>query len=329
MKISLPPFLTSGIKTIFSGPWKRTMILDHDDDDNFAPFLAPSLHMNVQHYVQTYFNTAKLSDLPHHALNERHLVDIVGVNKDISGPLHESLTASVKDEDTLKMYMLVLERMASNRPIQPEDIDVTCFAQFPDSQVVADAIQDALRDMRDTQDGSPSPSDHPTPASSNILSQAIHTAMSSARTSARSFAVEADDMVSGVKLQDLGKSIRQYDPIGLTVFDLVLLALVVHQLSPIYSLFESQCYWFANIIFDVIVAIYPSKSQCRPDTGDGPRILFPPDYLPQEFGQFMGVTINDPRVVDAVVSVAKSHFEEAKKSYQKKVIFYYFRVTVC
>ena len=38
-------------------------------------------------------------------------------------------------------------------------------------------------------------------------------------------------------------------------------------------------------------------------------------------GQFLDTTINDPRIVDAVRSVAKSHFEQAKVIYQKKVIF--------
>lgn len=337
MKDSLPSvFRFSGIKAIFSLPWKHTMSFDHDDDD-FAPFLAEDLRMNLKQYVQTYFNTAKLSDSPHHALDERHRVDTVGVNKDEGGPRHESFTASVNDEDTAQKHVFVLERTGSSRPIQ--DTPAYC-AQCPDSKLVIDTIQDALREMSANQDGPPSTSpsdplllstDDGTSSSFSLpsLGQAIHTAMYSARASARSFAVEAEDTISGVNGRNLGKSVRQYDPEGLTLFHLVLIALVVHKLAPIYSLFESQCYWFANIIFDVIVAIYPSKSKKRPDPVPGPRIRFPPDYLPEEFGRFLGVTINDPRVVEAVVSVVKTRFEESQGIYKQKVIFYYFQVTIC
>ena len=332
MKYSLPSLFASGIK-IFSPPWKRTMSINHDEDD-FAPFVADDLRMNVKQYVQTYFNTAKRSDSPDHALSERHTVDTVGVNKDLSGPRHESFTASVTDQDTSNIYAFILERTASNRPIQPEESLAYC-AQSPESKTVLETIQDVLRTMAPgNRDGPPSFTSDLLPPSTNETSastfaQAIHTAMTSARSSARSFAVEAEDTISGVNKRELGKSVRQYDPLGLTLFHLVLLALVVHQLAPIYSLFESQCYWFSNIIFDVIVAVYPSKSQHRPDPVAGPRILLPSDYLPKEFGRIYGITINDPRVVEAVISVVKSHFEKAKDTYKEKVAFFYFRVYIC
>ena len=306
------------------------MSINHDEDD-FAPFVADDLRMNLKQYVQTYFNTAKHSDSPDHALNERHMVDNVGVNKGETAPQHESFIATVADEDTVNRYVFILERTASSQPIQPEESFAYC-AQSPDSKTVIDTIQDVLHTM---VSGEPPSTPDPLPPSTNnssnyvTFSQAIHTAMTSTCSSARSFAVEDEDTISGVNKQELGKSVRQYDPRGLTLFHLVLLTLVVHQLAPIYSLFESQCYWFANIIFDVIVAVYPSKSQCRPDPVAGPRILLPSAYLPKEFGRIFGITINDPRVVEAVISVVKSHFKNAKDTYKEKVAFYYFRVYIC
>ena len=317
MKNSLPSLFASGIK-FFSRPWKPTMSLDHDDDDDFAPFLTQELRMNLANYVQTYFNTAKHSDSPNHALNERHEVDNVSVNKDEDGPRHESFTASVNDEDTKDKHMFILERTAAANPPDP----FAYCIQFPDSKQVIDAIQDALQAGALSASPSISSTNGDTSPSVSRMAQAIHTAMYSARSSARSFAVEAEDTISGVnKNRKLGKTIRQYDPVGLTLFHLVLLALVVHKLAPIYSLFESQCYWFANIIFDVIVALYPSRTQTRPDAVSGPCVLLPSDYLPQEFGRFCGITINDPRVVAAVVSTVESHFKESKEAYKQKVSF--------
>jgi hypothetical protein len=186
MKNNLPSLFVSGVKAIFTLLWKRTMSFEHDDDD-FAPFLAEDVRMNLKQYVQPYFNMVKHSDFPDHALNERHIVDIIGVNKDNDGPRHESFTASVTDEDTVKKHMFILECTASSHPIQPEESLAYC-TQFPDSKDVIDTIQEVLREMvSGTQPAStsdPSTNDTSSSNSLSLLTQAIHTAMTSARSSA-------------------------------------------------------------------------------------------------------------------------------------------------
>ena len=253
----------------------------------------------------------------------RHEVNVVGINKIKAGPLHESLTASVKDNDTTKLHAFVLERTASDRAVKPEVRFAYC-TQFPDSKTVVDTIQDALNDMG-SQSAEPSESQPPSAPHPTLFARAVHKAMAATRSSAQSFEVEADDTISGMKNQELGACVRQCEPVGLTLFHLVLIALIVHEVAPIYSLFESQCYWFANVIFDVIVSIYPSKKQLRPPPASSPRVLLPADYLPNQSGQFFGITINDSRVLQAVVDVVKSRFEAAKEIYQQKVILYYFQ----
>jgi hypothetical protein len=289
----------------------------YDDDDEFSPFLAEDLHSKLKQYVQTYFNAAKHSASPNHALT-RHEVNVVGVNKIKAGPLHESFTASVKDINTTKSHAFILERTASDRAVKPEVRFAYC-TQFPDSKTVVDTIQEALNDMgsqsAEPSESQPSSAPHPT-----LSARAVHKAMAAARSSAQSFEVEADDTISGMKNQELGACVRQYEPVGLTLFHLVLIAFIVHEVAPIYSLFESQCYWFANVIFDVIVSIYPSKTRLRPPPASSPRVFLPADYLPNPSGQFFGITINDPRVVQAVVDVVKSRFEAAKEIYKQKLL---------
>jgi hypothetical protein len=296
---------------------------NYDDDDEFSPFLAADLHSKLRQYVQTYFNAAKHSGSPDEAFM-RHIVDVVGVNKVRAGPLHESFTASVKDNDTTKLHAFVLERTASDRAVNPEASFAYC-TQFPDSKTVVDTIQVALNDDMGSQSAEPSESQPPSASHPSLFARAVHKAMAAARSSVQSFEVEADDTISGMKNQELGACVRQYEPVGLTLFHLVLIALIVHDVAPIYSLFESQCYWFANVIFDVIVSIYPSKTHLRPPPASSPRVILPADYLPNQSGQFFGITINDPRVLQAVVDVVKSRFEAAKEIYQQKVILYYFQ----
>jgi hypothetical protein len=292
-----------------------------DDDDEFSPFLAADLHFKLKQYVQTYFNAAKHSASPNPLT--RHEVNVVGVNKIKAGPLHESFTASVNDINTTKSHALVLECTDSDRAVKPEVRFASC-TQFPDSKTVVDTIQEALNDMgsqsAEPSESQPSSAPHPT-----LIARAVHKAMAAVRSSAQSFEVEADDTISGMKNQELGACVRQYEPMGLMLFQLVLIALIVHEVAPIYSLFESQCYWFANVIFDVIVSIYPSKTHLRPPPASSPQVFLPADYLPNQSGQFFGITINDPRVVQAVVDVVKSRFEAAKEIYEQKVILYYFQ----
>jgi hypothetical protein len=159
------------------------------------------------------------------------------------------------------------------------------------------------------------PSSDPTTPQSTFLSWSLTKAVAMACSSAQSSSVqlEAEDTVLGVKNQKLGKSIRQYNPEGLSLFDVVLLTHIVHKLAPTYALFDSQCYWFANVIFEVITKMFPSRSQTTPPPGPPPRIFLPNDYLPKEAGRWLGVLINDSRVVEAVITIAKSNFERKQE----------------
>lgn len=47
---------------------------------------------------------------------------------------------------------------------------------------------------------------------------------------------------------------------GLLLFDLVLLAKVVHECVPIYGLFNKYFYMFASVIFDAVIQLYSSPA---------------------------------------------------------------------
>ena len=339
----------------------NTMSSDKDDSDPFSSFLDPNLRSNPRQFVKTYFQLAKSSDNPLHALWGWHMVEIIGVNKATATPKHESFTIQVVDKDMADaVHMFLMDRMASTRSVT-NDETFDYFTQCPDSKTVLESIQQALKDMSTmaaeaTNNAStslrafaqrqpftssqtpilPLTNDHASssdPTSTpTFISWSLTNAVAMARSSARSSSLEleAEDMISGVKKQDLGKSIRQYKPDGLSMWDVVLIAYVVHKLAPTYALFRSQCYWFANVIFEVIVALFPSKSESEtPPPGSPPTLLLPNDYLPKEAGRWCGILINDPRVVEAVVSIAKCRFKTQQANYLAKVNLYYVWVYAC
>jgi hypothetical protein len=312
-------------------PLSKRPTMSSDDDSNadvMAFFLVPGHRTDTHSFVTNYYRAAKSSTNPEHSLLDRQLVTDFGVNKDPEGPLHESFYANVFDKDTLEKHVVVIDRTASNRSISHEDT-FKSFSQFPESKGILETIDDALKDLPSnilasastgSADESKTPllnnaSGSPTSTLSRAFSQAVAAARSTSQSS--SVGIEADDLITVVKNQDLGQSMRQYLPSGLPLFAVLLVALVVHLKAPAYALFESQCYWYANIIFDVLCQVFPSAM--IPAPSPSPRILLPIDYLPKEAGRWKGVLINDPRVVAAVVSIVKSDFKEKYGKYVKKV----------
>jgi hypothetical protein len=119
----------------------------------------------------------------------------------------------------------------------------------------------------------------------------------------------ANDRVVGVGMIDPGQNIRQIQPRELSLFELVLLASVVHDLSPLYSLFKNQCYWFSSIIFHAVEALYCSGRVEEPETEEEIYIpLLNDSYLPDLSGVWMGIRIS--RVEGAMVTYVCTEFKK-------------------
>ena len=80
-----------------------------------------------------------------------------------------------------------------------------------------------------------------------------------ARLGSNSFSPQrlAFDSILGVPTDSLKaeQCIRYFCPRNLSLFDVVLLAQVVHHHAQIYGLYQNHCYVFASVIFDTTVQI--------------------------------------------------------------------------
>ena len=94
----------------------------------------------------------------------------------------------------------------------------------------------------------------------NSFTTTLVGAFTLARLGSNSFSPQrlAFDSISGVPTDSLKaeQCICYFHPKNLSLFDVVLLARVVHHYAPIYDLFQNQCYIFASVIFNTIVQIY-------------------------------------------------------------------------
>jgi len=144
----------------------------------------------------------------------------------------------------------------------------------------------------------------------------------------------ADDLILGVNFLDPEQCIQRFKPQDLPLFDLKLLADAVHDKAPIYSLFANQCYWFVNIIFEIVVQLYtlsaaschlagtlnpsgpysipsPSPNPAPTSEIDAPKnanLLILPTS--EEAGQWYGILISDSTIRQTVMHTITSDFKE-------------------
>lgn len=119
-------------------------------------------------------------------------------------------------------------------------------------------------------------------------------------------------------------NIRQLRPEAMSLFDLAVLADVVHDHDPLYSLFQHQCFWFASLVCEVVESVYV----CRKVGGATGRksisdICIPPnDYLPDLAGRWAGILIN--KVEEAVSSAVALNFRKCLQEKREEVSIFYF-----
>ena len=110
-----------------------------------------------------------------------------------------------------------------------------------------------------------------------------------------------------------------FSPLDVSLFDLAILAEVVHEEYPLYSIFKNQCYWFSHLILKAIIVIsglnkdanpgpdptamlISSLPATTPDSGD--RMLTQNDFkFPSRQGTWRGMKISEitPIVLASVI----------------------------
>lgn len=126
---------------------------------------------------------------------------------------------------------------------------------------------------------------------------------------------------------------KSFEAYNLTLFHMALLAHVVHQEYPIYSLFKNNCYWFSSIIYhaarviDHALGTRPGVLEDPDESRDVNDLFFLPfsQYLPHIAGCWMGFKICDVQgiVVNRIVVL----FLKQLKEYEEEVILHSFLVT--
>lgn len=332
------------------------------NDDAFAPLLTNSLDSDLCTVLNSYYHFAISSpEDKSFTLLGRFLVTTIGIKKASSSVQHESVSIWVQDQLTLKQHEFTIERVPSVES-NPKTRLIS-FCQSPFSNSIIESIKNtltgrtvrtadleevvALLPLTNTDDpraSSPHPS---TPSKSFIdtLTSTIARAMSAVRIASDSVSPPklARDSISGHSSGTLNPNscIHRFNPVGLSLFDILLLGYVVHTQAPMYGLFDNQCYLFSSVIFDSIVQLFslprvgytldPSLSPSTSGPVPAPTlelwlprnanlILVPDEVLDSdEAGRWCHMLIVDPHVKSTIVGIVISIFREERASYMQKL----------
>jgi len=346
--------------------------MSNQQDDVYSTLLSPTLRNDIASFVGSHFQFALLSPQPLYALQHRLQVILVGLNKAGMPAQHESFAIWVRDRVTNKCHEFIIERAPSEqRPPKPS-ARFSLFSNSSDSPAILETIRKAITNtmryatseaadsffvplsveedldsipllpLTNNSETPPNPDIHPSPHAIpmsfiDTITTTLAGSVASARRGSRSSSPQhlAVDSITALSPETLVPvdCIRRFEPVDLCLFDLVLLARVVHDHAPIYGLFDNQCYMFACVIFDAVVQLHslPSATLANPSlsTSHGPvpaptrevgapgnanTIIFPHVDQSGQSGRWGGLLILDPSVKATIVSIVIEKFNIERKA---------------
>jgi len=217
------------------------------------------------------------------------------IYKSKSSPFHEFLVAVITSRDSSRTILLRLER---TRP-RPTDRDIEGQQESsPENRAVASALQDACQESIDDrvmpQNAPPDldddegnhcnggvESNRPSqivstniepPSTWNSFTSIFQQASAGASSSSESIS-ESIKLITGTESRDIVTMVSQYPdvrqhdlvevfrPNGFSVVSLAILAKIVHEKHPLYSLFHRQC---SNLIMRVVAKNFGEEDGPQP-----------------------------------------------------------------
>lgn len=314
-------------------------------DDSFLQLVDSNHSVDTKLFLRCIMDMATVSPDPMKIKGRFLVTGITHCKNPDSRPQHELLILELTDTQRRgeKPLFMLLDRTASKARLPS-----TNFSEHPDSATICDSIIQTLKEMPAaalSSDDSLPPSAHsqavdestpPTPNSSTSQLPFLDTvSLISAKSAHASTHPSSKRYVAVDKFTGLKKieyfaegmmNVRQLRPVGLTLFDLAVLADAVHNHDPLYSILKSQCYWFASLICDVVLKAYVCStigSKQGLENQDRDEVYIPiNNYLPDLAGRWMGILIN--RVEKAVSSVMEANFQIYLQEKEDEVSFILF-----
>lgn len=146
------------------------------------------------------------------------------------------------------------------------------------------------------------------------------------------YQVTMDQFVCGNILvkEYLGQILQYFKPRNLSLFQLAVIAQVVHMSYPNYAILNTQCYYYAALVYAVAEKIGGIKASKDMDKENIDLVSISGSYLSNHYGQWKGLKVTrvepDSVVVHRVLERFKKEFnnELAQVFFHNDFSIYYF-----
>jgi hypothetical protein len=329
----------------------------------------------ITSFVTCHYQMAKSSDRPEFSLKSRFPVKGGGIIKAGFSVQHESFAVWAYDRVTRTPLEFVIERVPSDHtyasrfsvfsdfPDSQQVLESLQKAIHNMRSMPAQAAESLFAAIKTETEAIPllplyspeseteAPESSSSPPTSSVsadipqmslkdtVTSSLARAVAVARNASRSVSPQslAHDTISGRSPGTLipENCILRFNPVEMSLFDVVLLAQLVHQYAPIYGLFDNHCYMFACVVFDAMVQLFslpasahdPDRASTSistpvpaptPGVNSAPNnanIVVVPSPGPDRAGRWSGLLILDPIVKATIVSIVVARFRAERRLY--------------
>ena len=244
--------------------------------DSWNKIINPSLCTPVDEVLQSFINTASEPDHISDEVLDRLSAVYFWLNKNTEPPEHEYIIIETEDSQEKRKNphlksiskLFILERITTGAP-QPKS--TTTNLKINSNHPNTESYQ-LLKSMEKGVLTPPSTSTpiypplsflSPTHSLGDTLSlstsESSQVMIDSFDKGDKSAAIDrfvGEGSITTKRQYVKGQNARQIKPNNLKLFELVILANVVHDFAPNYSLMGKNCFWFCNMMFDAIIEIF-------------------------------------------------------------------------
>jgi len=301
------------------------------DLDPWVLLVERTLCLSTAHTLRLYISASEKLDTPEIVL-ERLEVVWMWFNKLKEPPQHEYFvieTIDRRENNLIRRFLLERIIPRNNHTVtNAEDTD-TEDSDTEDNTLLG--VRDIFQSSRSTspsilaEEGAstshvPSPKLSVSDSATLAATKAAHSASESMDKNDKR---EALDRFLGESYVDdqrylSGRYVKQIKPKSLNLFELVVLAHVVHREGPKYTRLKNNCFWFTTTLFDLVISIFGNDISSTPEDTIREKRYRPHD--PDMPGRWMGlkITASDPREIAAI-----------KQKYKKEVAEQIGQVMLC
>ena len=290
----------------------------HTMDFNWNSIIDPILYQSTSHFRQFFIQAASDSASPESILDRITVVSI-RLNKNLQSPEHEYLIVETKDSKDHNVRFFLIDRI--DRPGQ-QLAEPNSDPGQPGLGSNATSSSDSPLYLSSMEGVPPPAIPPPIPFTPHQLSFGDKITLSITKSS-KSISNSLDNQMSVAfdRIQGevavkgpkygCGQIAQQIRPKDMKLFELAVLADVVHNFALQYSLLDKNCFWFCSLILNSVKLLWKFEEFEQPG----------PDHQTEIFGRYKGIKIThtDPKEVSDIVRL----FKEELKVVVNQVNFFF------